>query len=276
MARSSTGKWVARAAATGGGRTYRGQRPTNWYLVLVVIVVVGVVSFGVARHQYQKGKPAATAPAVGTTWYAGFAFDICGTEKASPAANANASSVGISTSGNGVITIAPKKAAEAGNNATLGRFVADYKGMDLTPTSIRYPGGPLYRNGETCPQGSPDAGKRGVVLVRYWSGPGAAANQGKLVSGDPRDLKFTNGQLITMGFAPSGTDLPKPSGTVVVALLNDLNSSASGSTTTTSPGSAATTPTTTASSGTTTPTTSATTTTGASSSGSTATSTTAK
>lgn len=231
MARSSTGKWVARAAATGGGRTYRGQRPTNWYILLAVIVVIGLASVGFARHQYQNGAPAATPPAVGTTWYAGFAFDICGTAETPPVANVNASQVGITTGGDGVITIAPKKASEAGNNATLGRFVSDYKGMELTTNAIRNPGGPLYTNGETCPKGTPDAGKQGTVLVRYWTGPGAALDQGQPVSGDPRDLKFTNGQLITMGFAPAGTELPKPSGAVVTALLNDLNSQASTSTT---------------------------------------------
>ena len=36
MARSSSGKSVARAAATGGGATYRGQMPVNWYAALVV------------------------------------------------------------------------------------------------------------------------------------------------------------------------------------------------------------------------------------------------
>ena len=44
MARSSSGKSVARAAATGGGTTYRGQMPVNWYAALVIIVIIGVAS----------------------------------------------------------------------------------------------------------------------------------------------------------------------------------------------------------------------------------------
>ncbi len=38
---NSTGKWVERAATTGGGRTYRGQMPVNWYASLAVICIVG-------------------------------------------------------------------------------------------------------------------------------------------------------------------------------------------------------------------------------------------
>jgi len=43
MPSNSTGKWVQRAATTGGGRTYRGQMPVNWYASLVVICVVGLL-----------------------------------------------------------------------------------------------------------------------------------------------------------------------------------------------------------------------------------------
>ena len=53
MARSSTGKSVARAAATGGGTTYRGQMPVNWYAALVIIVVVGIASVVLARTWFR-------------------------------------------------------------------------------------------------------------------------------------------------------------------------------------------------------------------------------
>ena len=227
---------MARAAATGGGRTYRGSRPTNWYLSVAIVVVVGVLSVLWARHEYQhKSTTAAVEPTTSTTWHAGFAFDICGDLLASPPANVNSSLVGIYTAGQGVITIAPKKASEAGNNAVLGKFVSDYHGMSLSPSIIRSPGAKLYTNGETCPTGTPDAGKKGTVTVRYWSGLGESLKQGKTVSGDPRTLKLGNGQLVTMGFVRAGTPLPKPPGTVVAALLGDLNSGSTAATTTTTP-----------------------------------------
>ena len=70
MARDSTGKWVARAASTGGGRTYRGQAPINWYASLVVIVIVGLLLVGFSR--YQRTHPtssSAGAPTTSDTWH---------------------------------------------------------------------------------------------------------------------------------------------------------------------------------------------------------------
>ena len=78
MARSSSGKSVARAAATGGGATYRGQMPVNWYAALVVIVLIGAASVALAKYHYNQSA-AAVEPTTNTTWHAALAFDICGT-----------------------------------------------------------------------------------------------------------------------------------------------------------------------------------------------------
>ena len=61
MARSSSGKSVARAAATGGGATYRGQMPVNWYAALVVIVLVGLGSVAFAKYHYNQTAPVGRA-----------------------------------------------------------------------------------------------------------------------------------------------------------------------------------------------------------------------
>ena len=45
MAKRSPGKRVARAAATGGGRTKRGKAPIGFYTVLALIVVLGEVLY---------------------------------------------------------------------------------------------------------------------------------------------------------------------------------------------------------------------------------------
>ena len=230
MAKSSTGKWVSRAGATGGGKTYRGQRPVNWYAGLVLIVVLGIVSVIFARYEYQHPASATTVePAVGTTWYAGFNFNICGTQEAAPAASTNASTVGITTSGQGVINIAPKTKAEAGDNATLGQFTSNYKGMALSETTLQYPGQSLLKNGDTCPTGSPDAGKKGTVVVMAWKN--VEAKTGTKVTGNPADLKLANGSLLTLAFAPAGATIPKPPGTVVVALLQASGGTATTTTT---------------------------------------------
>jgi hypothetical protein len=56
MARRSPGKRVARAAATGGGRTKRGKAPIGFYTLLVLIVVFGAGTVGLSR--YQRAHPA--------------------------------------------------------------------------------------------------------------------------------------------------------------------------------------------------------------------------
>ena len=69
MPRSTSGKSVSRAASTGGGRTYRGQVPINWYMVIVLIVVVGIGSLLYSRSEYRTNALAdTTPPTVSTTW----------------------------------------------------------------------------------------------------------------------------------------------------------------------------------------------------------------
>jgi hypothetical protein len=61
MARGSPGKRVARAAATGGGRTKRGKAPIGFYSLLIIIVLLGAATVGFSR--YQRAHPAsASAP----------------------------------------------------------------------------------------------------------------------------------------------------------------------------------------------------------------------
>ncbi|MDA8076632.1 MAG: hypothetical protein M0Z40_15665 [Actinomycetota bacterium] len=242
MPRSSTGKWVARAGATGGGRTYRGQAPINWYAALVLIVIAGLVSIAFARMDYQRGAVASTVPPVkgGAPWFAAVTFDVCGAQRPPLPSNAlDTAKQSFYTTGNGVITISPKTTGAAGHNAVLGKFVSSYKGLVLSATELRLPASPsssssktskktkttassgtTLRNGQRCPAGSKDAGKKAFVTVSYW--PNAFSSKAKplTVSGSPSTLRFTNDQLITVGFVPAGTKLPKPNGTIVTALLD--------------------------------------------------------
>ena len=257
MARSSTGKSVARAAATGGGTSYRGQMPVNWYAALVLIVLIGIGSVALARHNYAKGSPT-TAPIVGQTWHAALAFDICGKAEPALTATASGSPNGLTTTGGGVLLIAPKSSSEAGNNATLGKFAKEYATVQLTNTSVQYPGGVPYKNGQKCAAGTPDAGKVGVVRARSWTLSTSSQKSGsetKQVGGhyttEPASLKLRNSQLVTVGFGPATKALPKVPATTEVALLQAIEGTSAPVTTTT----VAPTTTTTAASGTTTTTT---------------------
>lgn len=260
MPRSSTGRWVARAAATGGGRTYRGQVPANWYAALVLIVIAGLVSIVIARVDYRHGPVTNTTPPLkgGTPWFAAIDFDVCGTEQAPlPSNAAGAATQSFYTTGNGVITISPKTTGDAGHNAVLGKFVSAYKGLSLSSTALHLPSsaatssskggkssGTTYRNGDKCPSGTKYAGKKGVVTVTYWANAFSSSKKPTTVKGNPGTLPFKNDQLITVGFVPSGTKLPKPNGSIVTALLN----ASAGSTTTTTPSSTTAPPTTTSTS----------------------------
>ena len=238
MARSSSGKSVARAAATGGGTTYRGQMPVNWYAALVVIVLVGVASIAFAKYHYDQHPPV-VEPTTNTTWHAALAFDVCGTMQPALPASPTGGSTGLTSSGDGVLVIAPKTASEAGNNATLGKFASGYTGLTLTNTSLKYPSpsSPEYKNGQKCAAGTPDAGKVGEVIARTWVLSTASNGEQKEVGGvttvHPADLKFVNRQLITVGFVPSGTELPKPPSSTILALVQVLSGTQPTPTTTT-------------------------------------------
>ncbi len=242
MARSSSGKSVARAAATGGGTTYRGQMPVNWYAALVIIVLVGLGSVAVAKYHYDQ-TPAVVEPTTNTTWHAALAFDVCGTMEPAIAASPASATTGLTTTGSGVLLIAPKSASEAGNNATLGKFAQEYNGLTLTNTELKYPSAkvPAYTNGQKCAAGTPDAGKAGEVQARWWvlstktGKNGEQVETGGLTTLKPADLKFLNRQLITVGFVPPGTSLPKPPTSTIVALVQVLAGNQPVATTTTAP-----------------------------------------
>ncbi len=126
---------------------------------------------------------------MGQTWHAGLAIDICGKEEPALAATASSGSgSGLSTTGNGVLLIAPKVPSEAGNNATLGKFAKEDGTLTLTNTSVQYPGGVAYKNGQKCAAGTPDAGKVGVVRARWWTlkGKQAGGRRVHLDTGEPQ------------------------------------------------------------------------------------------
>jgi hypothetical protein len=226
MASDSTGRWVKRAATTGGGRTYRGQAPVNWYASLIVICLVGLLLIWFSRYERTHTSSSSSGqPAVGTQWYAGLGVDLCGTMQPNLPAGPNKARFGLTAQGNGVLSIAPKNASESGQNATLGKFVSGYPGLGLSSTSLQYPGKPAYSNGALCPKGTPDAGKAGVVIVVSWPNV-EAKGKGTETNGAPQNLLFTNGQLVTMAFVPVANTVPKPPADVITALLTAVSQGA--------------------------------------------------
>lgn len=234
---------MARAGATGGGRSYRGQRPMKWYSSLAMICLVGVALIVYSR--YERQHPAAAAqPAIGAHWYQALGFDVCGTIQANLPANPNASTSpipGIRTDGDGVIQVSPTTNKDAGNNATFARFVASYPKLKLTTSTLQIPGKATYTNGQKCPAGSPDAGKTGQLQIKEWPSFTPPGSNNPSVFHDPSAIKLADGQLITVAFVPSGASVPKPSS--ITAMLTDRAGSATSSPATTAPSSATTAPT---------------------------------
>ncbi len=144
MSRGSFGRTVARAAASGGSRSYRARPPVLWYVLMVVIVVGGVFLIGYSRNERLHQASASVAPTKTDNWHAALAIDLCGTVQPNLPANTNLSTAGIRTFGDGVVDVDPgavsNPSAFTGTHATLGTFIATYgNGFALSSTTLTMP-----------------------------------------------------------------------------------------------------------------------------------------
>ena len=237
MAQSSTGKWVSRVGAAGGGKTYRKARPLNYYAVIALIVLLGSTSIFYSR--YERHHPILPPqPAIGATWYAGFASEVCGQGGPSITNAVLSPTSAFSSPATNIIASSPKTAAQAGANATVGALLGSAISVSYSPTSFTLPGASItkpatYKNGDACPAGTPDAGKKGYVSFVYW--PSLGVSKATAVT-DPHSLKFTDLMRFAFIFGPkNATPLAFPSATSskLFSLYQALQ--ASGGTTTTSP-----------------------------------------
>ena len=224
MAKGSSGKRVARAAATGGSRTRKGEVPIGFYTSFALILVIG--GFLVAYSRYERLHPtgaAGSAPRVGQTWHVALGVYDCNAFLPNLPAQKSTSKLSFYTTGNGLVTVQPRSALDEGSNATLGKFVLGYNGLYFSNTKITYPGHAALSTGQTC------SGKPASIRVETWS---SLLANGTLYTGNPANLKFSDQELISIGLVAKGAQLPKPDSTK--ALVN-LGLAQTLSTTTTSP-----------------------------------------
>lgn len=198
MGKASSSKKVARVAGTGGGRINHRSRSWGYTVVIVVIVVLGVALTYTSRRGYVQhlanttAANAKVAPKVGgTPWNEAYAVDVCG--KWQKPIDKPVTKTGISTAGNGVIHIAPKIAAAAGKNATLGEF-ANSVGMTLSGNQIQLPNGKDYLSGNNC--GSQPA----EIYVKQYAFAGAPT--GTVLKQDPRTVRLQDQAMLTIAFVP--------------------------------------------------------------------------
>jgi hypothetical protein len=237
MGKASSNKKVTRAASTGGGRTTRGRTPWLWYLSILLVVVLGVAGVVQSRHQREIKLAAGTVvpprlenPAkhrAADHWHMAYGFYLC--DHFAPNLPANPEKGGIHTHADGLIHVEPIALEDTGSHATIGRFVK-LAGVTLSATEIHLPGDKVYKNGDKC------GDKPGLVQAQV---------DGKLVDGDPKNIRIKDGSNITIAFVPKGTKIPE---TPTVAALSNPNANEPGTTpagttdTTAVPGTADTTP----------------------------------
>ncbi len=234
MARGTFGRTVARAASSGGSKSYRARRPRAWYLLMFVIVVVGV---GLIVYSRDEALRVPEGPTATSNWFAALSIDVCGKVEPFLPASTNMASIGLGTVGYGVLNAHPAYAgsgapAYEGKKATLGLFATEYTnigtGFRLTNDELRLPGKGhrTWIDGDRCT--GPAKGK-GDLVARVWSSPTAIVS--KTVT-TPADIHITNGEMITVAFVPKGTTIPGPVATTVTDLEDLLSGKAMTSTTT--------------------------------------------
>lgn len=237
MAKSSLGKAVSRVGAAGGGRTYRKARPSGYYGILGLIVILGLASISYSRYERTHPYVASTAfPAVGSTGYMGVAVDVCGT-RLPYLATGTFSGTAFYQEADDIIFAAPTSSAEAGaNHMTLAAYLKAAKGVTISASSLTVPADKTakvkahtYAAGSACPAGTPDAGKKAYPVIATWK----SAAQLTPTLGTSTDITLTQGEQITFAFVPANATPFRPSGLTVKTLLNDVTEAEQTTTTTT-------------------------------------------
>lgn len=201
MGKASSAKKVARAATTGGGRTARGTRPYGWYTVMAFVALVGVALVVLSRNERlsagdttKAAKPRPPSPSrnfPGDHWHAAYGVFLC--DRFAPPIQTDRDPLGIHTHNDGIVHIHPFTRAASGRKATLGVF-ARTVGMTLSEDSVKLPGGKTYADGDKC------GNKEGRLRVLV---------NGQERSGDPKDIRLADGDMLVIAFAPEGTEVPE-------------------------------------------------------------------
>jgi hypothetical protein len=180
---------------------------------LIIIAILGTLGIIYSRSEMAARASAASTsttlspalqPTIGTTWRAALGFYVCGKFLPNLPASPNSSTVGINTSGNGLINISPKNKKETGSHATFGYFVKNYPGLAVSSTELAIPSVGIYKAGLSC-QGSK---AKAQIFIHVFSN--ALDTKGTNYTGNINSLKFANGELITVAYGSSGQSVPQP------------------------------------------------------------------
>ena len=168
----------------------------GWNIAIGVIVLLGVGGIIVSR----SGSSGASAPAVGDHWHARLEVFDCQSggflgfvPEFHNRADNDSVQAGIHSHADGFIHIHPFTSDEAGDNATIGKYL-DFGGFDLDENGWSlWEGGPR-QNGDQCGDGQPGE-------VRW-------TVDGEEQSGNPADYHPEDGEVIVLAFVPAGQEIP--------------------------------------------------------------------
>lgn len=119
----------------------------------LVVAACGGAEPTTAPASEPKVIPGSHGARTGDHWHASLSVNVCGIPFTVPAFPA-----GIHSHGDGQIHIHPSLGEDAGQNATLGRFLEvsyDAGALAVLIGRIQLPGEPVYRDGDACPDGNP-------------------------------------------------------------------------------------------------------------------------
>ena len=216
MGKASSAKKVSRAARTGGGRTRRGTTSWVWPALMALVVILGTAGIVYSRDQRQPDntRPFAAAPGrPADHWHAAIGFNICGTF--APNLPEGTDPLGIHGHGDNIVHIHPFGNSAAGKRARLGIFF-DTVGVDVSDDHIELPGQDTKRNGDDC------GDEPGMVRTKVWD-TRSPNDPGRIVEGDPSDIRPQNNQLITIAFLPEDAEIPKPPSERNLDALTDVD-----------------------------------------------------
>lgn len=206
MGKASSSKKVARVAKAGGRAGRRTTRALGYPLSVTALIVIGfaLVAFvKVNRKAADNTPPRQTVTdangqvtKTGDHFHEAIGFYVCGQWAPNLTdAAAAASTNGIHTLGDGIISIAPTTPEAAGKNAKLGLFLGDV-GVTLTNDTLTFPRGVSVPGAKAG--GSTDAGATTTTV------PGAGATSTTAAPGAPT----TTAPTTTAAGAPTTSAAP--------------------------------------------------------------------
>lgn len=192
-----------------------------WTVLTVAVVLVGVML--IVLTKISNDNQAAASPAVGDHWHAYLGVNVCGqwlpnAPSFEPRANEPSVKAGLHSHADGLMHIHPFSSDEAGNKATVGRFLT-YGGWSLSDSSMKLWDSVEHQNGQKCGKGAGAKPAEIQWVVGHYGQPWP----GKARTGNPADYHPKNADIVAIYFLPKGQPLPEPPGAqAALASINDL------------------------------------------------------